>query len=243
MRIHVCIRATLDWQDRAAVEAGLIPAFRPKYDAWNATFDMPYHRFRHRVCEIAQLALSRVEGVLSSTPDAVPPGDVLVPVDDDDWLAPDLASHVGRANAPGTRGYLWSRAVIEPPERVRVLLRTVARGLGRRDRIICKTNNYAVVSEPGLWPLARRHVAASRYFLAHPAAIRRIPATLAIQNRTLASRTALAWTRPSITPAELFAGFRRYRRLYASWRLRPELQWAEPYVRAMAALMEELRPR
>ena len=116
MRIHVCIRATLDWQDRAAVEAGLISAFRPKYDAWNATSDMPYHRFRHRVCEIAQLALSRVEGVLSSTPDAVPPGDVLVPVDDDDWLAPDLASHLGRANARGTRGYLWSRAVIEPPE-------------------------------------------------------------------------------------------------------------------------------
>ena len=241
MRIHVCIRATLDWQDRAAVEAGLIPAFRPKYDAWNATFDMPYHRFRHRVCEIARLALSRVEGVVHSTPEAVPPGDLLVPVDDDDWLAPDLAAHLGRAYAPGACGYLWTRAVIEPPQRVRAPLRTLARWLGRRDRIICKTNNYAVLSE--LWPLARNHVAASQHFLAHPADIRRIPATLAIQNRTLASQTALAWKRPSITPAEILAGFRRYRRLYRSWRLGPEGRWAEPYVRAMAALTEELHPR
>lgn len=243
MRIHVCIRATLDWQDRAAVEAGLIPAFRPKYDAWNATFDMPYHRFRHRVCEIARLALSRVEGVVSSTLNAVPSGDVLVPVDDDDWLAPDLAVHLGRAAAPGVRGYLWTRALIEPPNRVRAPLRTLARWLGRRDRVICKTNNYAVVKDAELLPLAGNHLTASRYFLTHPADIRRIPGVLAIQNRTLASQTALAWDRPSITPAEILAAFRRYRRLYRSWRVGPELRWAEPYVLAMAALMEELHPR
>src|SRR5262249_60636170 len=51
--IHIWIRRTLDWHDEAQVAARVYPAFRPKMEAWNATFTMPYHRFRYRLKAIA----------------------------------------------------------------------------------------------------------------------------------------------------------------------------------------------
>jgi hypothetical protein len=138
---------------------------------------------------------------------------------------------------------LWRREVIEPPSRLRRGLSYVARRLGRPERHTCKTNNYAVVNEPGVADLALDHAKASEYFDAHPSDVRRIPATLAVQNRNLASQTALAWGRPSISRDELLAVFRRYRDLYSSPRLGVALSWARPYVDLMADLMREIRPR
>jgi len=240
--IHICVRRTLDWQDEDLVSAEVLPEFRPKLVAWNATFDMPYHVFRQRLKTIAQLNLARIEGVTHSALGAVPPGHVIVPVDDDDWLAPDLGVQLGRALDPNARGYLWRREVIEPPS-LRRGLSYVARRLGRPERDTCKTNNYAFVNEPGVPDLVLDHMRASEYFDAHPSDVRRIPATLAVQNRNLASQTALAWGRPSISRDELLAVFRRYRDLYSSPRLAAALSWARPYVDLMADLMQEIRPK
>ena len=240
MRIHVCVRSTLDWRDGALVQARILPGFRPKLDAWNATFDMPYHLFRQRLRDIARLNLSRVEGAMCAAVEDVAPGQVIVPIDDDDWLAPDLASHLIEAYEPSVRGYLWSSHVIELPRRIPGSLRRLARFLGRRDRHLCKTNNYAVVSEPTLRPFVFSHVKASHYFTANPSDVKRVPGVLAIQNRTLASQTVLGWDRPSISRDELVALLRRYRGLYSSWRLRAEAAWARPYVDMMAGLMEEI---
>ena len=241
--IHLCLRHTLDWHDEALVDAQLIPEFRPKLLAWNATFDMPYHVFRQRLKAIAQESLARVEGCVRTELEAVPPGDVIVPVDDDDWFAPDLGVRLRRVLDPKARGYLWRREVIEAPPLWRRARAFAGRLIGRRELHICKTNNYAVVSGPGAPDLARNHTEASEYFDAHPADIRRIPAALAVQNRSLASQTALAWGRPSIGRDELLAVFRRYRRLYRSLRLDPGLSWATPYVAEMADLMQEIQPK
>lgn len=242
-RIHICIRATLDWQDRALVEGQILACFRSKLDAWNATFDMPYHLFRQRVHRIAQLNLDRVEGATYSAMERVPSDHLIVPVDDDDWFAPDLAERLRKEFDPSVRGYLWSCHVIEPPRRIRSSFRRIAGLLGRPDRFICGTNNYAVVSTPGLRHLALNHVKASRHFDARPSDIKRIPATLAIQNRTLASQTTLAWNRPSIRREELVILLSRYRDLYSSWKLPPSLSWAKPYVDMMAELMQSIRAK
>lgn len=243
MRIHVCVRSTLDWRDRDLVEARILPEFRLKLEAWNATFNMPYHRFRQRVREVAALNLSRVEGAVHSAIEDVPPGDLIVPVDDDDWFAPDLVNRLRREHEPRARCYLWSRDVIELPRRIRSSLQRLARSLGRKGRFICGTNNYAVVSEPALVPLARNHVKASQHFDRRPADIKRVSGTLAIQNRTLASQTVLAWHRPSIRRQELVTLLRRYRGLYGARAVRPELSWAKPYVDMMAELMREIHVR
>ena len=239
--LHISVRSTLDWQDPAVVEARLLPQFRPKFDAWNATFNMPYHAFRHRLRQIAQVSHDLVEGATCSAVDKVPSGHIIVPVDDDDWFAPDLANHLQQEYDPGARGYLWTREVIEAPSRTRSSLRRIARLLGRRqEKFICKSNNYAIVNEPDLAHLALNHVRASQYFDAHPSDIRRISATLAIQNRTLASQTTLAWGRPSIRRDELVILLHRYRGLYSSWQVHAELSWAKPYVDMMAELMQDI---
>jgi hypothetical protein len=242
MRIHVCVRATLDWWDRECVETHILPQFRPKLEAWNATFDMPYHVFRARLRQIALLNVSLVEGATCSAISEVGSGDVIVPIDDDDWLAPDLVGRLRSEYEPTVRCYLWTREVIEPISSLRYRLERLARRLGRRDPLLCRTNNYAVVSEPELIQAALSHGHASRYFAARPPSeIRRMTGTLAIQNRTLASQTTLAWRRPSIGREELANLLHRYKRLYASWKLAPELSWARPYVDMMAELMQDIR--
>src|SRR5262245_32597943 len=112
--VYVCVRRTLEWWDEAEVRAHLIPAFRPKMEVWNATFDVPYHVFRHRLKRIAQASLARVEGAVCAPLDAAPLGAVVIPVDDDDWLAPDLALRIRGRYAPEMKGYLWVRTVLEP---------------------------------------------------------------------------------------------------------------------------------
>jgi hypothetical protein len=166
-----------------------------------------------------------------------------VPTDDDDWFAPDLATRLRRVHDRAVAGYLWRRGTLQyesPAVRVRS---RIARLMARREKFICKTNNYAVRNERELAPLALNHVRASAYFVAHSAEVKRIPATLAIQNRTLASQTALAWRRPTIGRKTLVGLLERHRALYASWKPATALLWATPYVALMTELMAELDVR
>ncbi len=238
--VHICFRQTLDWHDEALVKARIIPRFRPKFETWNATFTMPYHEFRHRLKTIAQLNFTQVEGATCSNLDDVPAGHLIVPVDDDDWLAPDLAVRLQRAYEPGAAAYLWSRTVLESTSPVNRIRHGLGRLLGRAEKHVCKTNNYAIRSEPALVPLALNHVHASTFVEAHPGDVKRIPATLSVQNRNLASQTTLAWGRPTIAARELASLLERHRRLYARWQPDSESRWAEPYVRLMVKLMAEV---
>jgi hypothetical protein len=238
MRIYICIRRTLDWHDEAVVAANLRREFRPKVEVWNATLDPPYHRFRHRLKELAQENLARVAHAIQAPLATIPRGAVVIPVDDDDWLAPELADRLAGAYAPGAHGYLWTRQVLEPP----IPLGTrVWHWLWSWKASTCATNNYAVVNEPEVADLVYGHVRAGRYFDAHASQIRRIPGILAIQNRNVSSQTAMAWRRPSITREELLENLERYRGLYASWPVREELSWARPWLARMAELTAEIR--
>jgi hypothetical protein len=242
VKIHLCVRHTLDWNDPVGLGERVWPCFRPKLEAWNETFDMSYGAFRHRLKDIAQLSFSRVEGAECTPLSEVPAGDLIVPVDDDDWFAPNVADEIRRVVEPDLVGYYWIREVISPSRRRRKL-RNILRPKRRRGKYVCKTNNYAVLNTPALCPLAERHVRASEFFDTHPTQVEKIPKTLAIQNRSLASQTALAWRRPSISREETIEAFERYRDLYAGWKLRRELRWAQPYVDRMAELMDDIRVR
>jgi hypothetical protein len=238
--ICICVRATLDWQDEAAVEARLIDAFRPKVHAWNATFTLPYHLVRHRLKTLAQSNLARVDGAACVPLDAIPPDALVIPVDDDDWLAPDLATRLRERRDPAARGYLWNRDVLEIRKPLR---RRFWYWLWSWKASTCNTNNYAFPYQPELDSLVRSHLKAGAHFDAQRERIVRLPETLAIQNRNLSSRTALAWRRPSITRQELITKFRRYQQLYRSTTLPASLAWARPYVDGMAELMDDIRIR
>ena len=198
--ICICVRATLDWHDEAAVEAHLIDAFRPKVRTWNATFTLPYHLVRHRLKTLAQASLARVDGAICVTRDAIPPDALVIPVDDDDWLAPDLATRLEERRDPAARGYLWTRKVLE----IRVPLRMrFWYWLWSWKHPTCNSNDYAFPYEPELVPVLRSHKKAGAHFDVHHDRIVRLPYTLAIQNRNLSSQTAMGWRRPSVSRDEL----------------------------------------
>lgn len=239
--VHLYIRETLDWGNEALVEERLIPDFRFRVDAWNATFTMPYRIFRMRLKAIAQSSLARVQGATLSALEDIRPGDLIVPLDDDDWVAPDLAVRLQAAYEPGVGRYLWHRELVEPVTWLHDLRRRFARFRGRPTANICKTNNYAVVNTPELRPLTAHHTTACQYFDQHPDGVKRIAATLAVQNRNVASQTTLRKALSS--PADrhkLAALVEEHRPLYTR-RLRRDLRWARPYFDEMVTLMAELR--
>jgi hypothetical protein len=239
--MYLCVRRTLDWQDRAAVDAGLDEGFRPKVETWNETFNVPYHEFRQRLKVIAQLNLNRVENARCVSLQEVPPGGLVAPVDDDDWFSPELANRLPEELDPSLQGYYWTRHILEPQHqlrRVRGWLRELVTG-----EIIFATNNYAVRNVPDLVLFAAKHYAASRYFQANPQRRKYLRAALSVHNRSLASQTVLGWLRPAITRDELVERFDQYRTFYARTRLCRALRWAEPYVALMSELMDELKLR
>jgi hypothetical protein len=236
--VYICIRRTLDWHDEAATAARLRPDFRPKVEVWNATLDPPYHLFRHRLKQIAQANLARVENAVRAPLEEIPRGAVVIPVDDDDWLAPDLADRLAEQYDPAASGYLWIRHVVEPPLR----LRTRAwYWLWSWKASTCATNNYAIPNRPELAELVYHHSKAGRYFDANRSRIKRMPRTLSIQNRNLSSQTAMAWRRTSLTRDELVESVDRYRTLYSSRELPDELDWARPCIARMEELMRQVR--
>jgi hypothetical protein len=247
--VYICIRKTLDWQDESLVRKHILPEFRPKLETWNATFTLPYHLFRHRLKEIAQRSHASVEGATCVPLDQAPFGSLIVPVDDDDWFGPDLAIRLRAHHDPGARGYLWTREVIPESRRRRRRRRRhrfrprFLRRRRRSPRYTCATNNYALIHAPDARLIARAHTRASEWFDANPGLVQRIPGVLGVQNRSLASQTALGWKRPSISRDELVERFERYRGVYDSWKPSRDLRWAQRYVDAMAALMETIKVR
>jgi hypothetical protein len=240
--IHICVRATLDWRDEALVRAKILSRFRAKFDTWNATLTMPYHVYRQRVKEIAELSLARVAGARRSRFEDVPMGDVVVPVDDDDWFAPDLAVRLAREQTEGITCFLWRQMVIERSKRIRKTYLRLAALVGRGDRVICKTNTFAFVNAPERRAFLSPELA-STHFLAHPASVRRIPARLAVQNRHLGSQTTLRQRRPTVAPERLVELLAQQQARYRSWRLPSDLQWARPYVDLMSELLHEVRAK
>jgi hypothetical protein len=100
--IYIWVRETTDWEDEQAFLAQLRPHLRQKVEAWNETFDMPFHTFRLRVREIARLNLSRVEGAERAEWDEIPQGGLVLPVEAHPPRAPDLgAGHAQGAGFPG----------------------------------------------------------------------------------------------------------------------------------------------
>jgi hypothetical protein len=239
--IYIVVRKTTDWGDETTFRAQMPEGFEPVVETWNATFEMPYHLFRRELKRIAKLSLSRIPGAVCVAREEVPEYGVVVPTDDDDWFSPRLAEVI-EENVDGQHvGYYWPSKFIEVPLHLPHRLGLIRRAIFPRTRpyFLCTTNNYAVVMCAQMAPFIDRHVQAGNWFVAHPAAVKKIEEHLSVMNRTLASRTSL-WKKPA-RPA-LVRKYRQYQKLYRR-ALPPELAWGEPYYAMLRDLMAQLRLR
>ena len=147
--IYICVRQTLEWNDEVAFRAQLPPQFAPTVDLWNATFNLPYHLFRHRVRDIARLNLSAVRAATPARWEEVPEGELALAVDDDDWFAPGVAQAVQAVRHPDRSLYRWESAFLETPIDLGHRLHLYKRRILRTPpKWICTTNNYALVKTP-----------------------------------------------------------------------------------------------
>ena len=237
------MRATVDWDDPDSLAAQLDPAFLPKLAVWDATFTVPYHAFRSELRRIARLNLSHVEGAACSDWEAIPDGALVVPVDDDDWFAPNLATMLASRHNPDAIAYRWTSTFLEVPttfgHHVHLARRLVLPGTPAKQ--FCTTNNYALIKRPGVRLLAANHMRAGEALAGHPQ-VEQVAARLSLMNRTIASQTTIGHRSPGVTRGHLVRKYRRYRRLYA--RAGPRMpEWARPYVGLTGALMQRLELR
>lgn len=243
--IHICVRTDVAWADEAAFFAQLSPAFAPKVEQWDRTFTMPYHRFRHALRALAAENHAAVRGAAVTRWEDVPVGALVVPVDDDDWFAPDLVGRLQAADDGKVAGLRWQPATVE------VAINAGHRLYIWRQRLVpfwppawlCMTNNYAV--RKGVMGEAefRSHVRASARFT-DATDVLVLGHRLSLHNRSIASITSMGWQRPGISARRLLSRRRAYLSLYAGYRPpHDDLAWAVPYVRQMHDLMLRLEPR
>jgi hypothetical protein len=245
--IYIWTRATLDWRDEEAFWAQAPARFKPRAELWNSTLNMPYHLFRQRVKEIAELNLSRVGNVIRAPWEEIPDGARVVPVDDDDWFAPNLAEVLERewGHEPG---FSWTGTWIGVPSVLGHRVHLIRRALlpFTRPYWICESNNYGMVKRPGTRPLLAEHGLACDWFDGPGrGSVKRIGERLNVTSRHLGSQTSLRPTprHGELDRARLLRRLRKYKRLYRRPPWGSGLGWCRPYLAMMADLMDELEPR
>jgi hypothetical protein len=244
--IYIWVRRRVEWEDEDAFWAQVPERVKPRAELWNSTINMPFHVFRHRVREIAALNHSRIDKVTLAEWDEIPDGAKVVPVDDDDWFAPNLGEVLER-EWRGERGIHWNPLWIGIPSDFGHWVYATRRALFpfSPPHWTCDTNNYGMVKGPGTKTLLEEHGLATDWFDGPGRdAVRRIHGRHSINNRTLGSQTSLRRTKRAgeIDRARLLRRLRRYRRLYRRPRW-PAPAWAHPYLGMMAELMGEVEPR
>jgi hypothetical protein len=242
--VYIVVRRTTDWANEATVRAQLPDGFAPLVDLWNDTFDMPYHRFRQQLKQIAQANHARVEGAVTAALEDVPPGGLIAPVDDDDWFSPEMARVVADNRDERYHGYRWPSRFLEVPPDFNQW-----RGAWRRRLFpstppywLCTTNNHAIENMPGVGTTVGSHIKATEWFVRNDAFVKVLDAPLSVQNRNLASQTALLFRTGVMTRSKLLRRHRQYRALYAK-APRALPAWCRPSIASMAELMQALRVR
>ncbi len=247
--VYIWVRTTVDWDDVDGLSGTLEPSFLPTRALWDATFTISYHVFRSELRRIAAWNHQNVVGATAAAWADIPGGALVVPVDDDDWFAPDLVEALAAHHDLDAVAYRWTGSYLEVPFNLAHSLHLARRRVVPRlpPRHYCMTNNYALVKRDESEPLAANHLLASNALRGSPD-VRELRAVLSLMNRTLSSQTTLrpptgfGRRRAEVTREHLVRRYRRYRSLYVEGARRAPA-WSRPYVARMGELMETVELR
>ena len=173
----------------------------------------------------------------------------MLPIDDDDWFAPNIGQRLEAAISPGSSGAYWLRSWLERPTSIRHAIHLVERRLVPSTPYwVLAANNHGFVKGAVPQEMFVNHVRASKWLTADPGArnLTHIPERLSLANRTLGSHSALTrgMSRKGAVSrrATLVWKYLRYRRYYRR-RPAPGLEWVAPYMAQMDGLMNEIALR
>mgnify|MGYP001213433663 CR=1 FL=1 len=123
---------------------------------WDAMMKVDYRTFRHEIAALSRANFAAVAGARVLSHEALrqetPPPDALVVfVDDDDWLAPDLFDVLAREAPKPVNGVWWGSILVGPQlTGLDAYLNDPVIELRPLERVIY-TNNYAVTGRALKW--------------------------------------------------------------------------------------------
>lgn len=206
---------------------------------WNTTFGISFFETRFCLKQIARQNLAQV-----SDAEIIPIAEltqikegIYVFIDDDDWLAPDLAQFFSPESQAEYDGFRWGSAVFGGHTQQAVFCRSYSDSF-------CYTNNYAISSRyltlDNLENVSQ-HWKANHHFPS--LRIAAIPHHLSITNKHPAATTCLERALAGQFSAEnLKAIISQYNQQISSMELEkhPQLHWAKPYMQQTRWLYQQV---
>ena len=129
MVVAIWVRKPVEWEDEGRFLSQVPPDFRRRVELWNETFTIPFHVFRAEVRRIARLNHLAVRGAVCCVWEDIPPGAIVLPVDDDDWFAPDIGDVLAQHWDHAAPVFRWPPSFLEVPTDLRHELFTIRRRL------------------------------------------------------------------------------------------------------------------
>ncbi len=115
------VRSMSDWQvGQNLLTSPWGDGWEKRLQWWDEVFSMPYHTYRFNLQKIAKENWSRIEGldsivsIRSWQPELFHDA-IIVPIDDDDWLAPQICHVIRNQIQPDTTAISWQADRIECP--------------------------------------------------------------------------------------------------------------------------------
>ncbi len=116
------VRSMSDWQDGQNLLTAPWDGWEDRLQWWDEVFEMPYHVYRYGLQIIARKNWARISGldsivsVRSWQPELFHDA-VVIPIDDDDWLAPQICHVIRNQIQADTTAISWQSDRIECPHR------------------------------------------------------------------------------------------------------------------------------
>lgn len=225
MNILISRRNNPDWLN---VKTKIWPRFAEYEDFWNRHyFNLTYREYRHELQQIANDNLLDVENATIGDPVE---GEWCLPIDDDDWLSPNIINELTNSIHNNDK-YYWNSTEMYKGQ--------ISDGINHWV-LYCKTNNYCFIYDKEINSVFKNHGAADKEFsssLNKPAYINK---KLSFINRSVGSASCFLGKELESIDIEKDIEDTLHFLKEDVVILNPHILWVKPYVDNYRRLIESL---